>query len=78
VALEAGIDAEAFWRLTPWQSRVAAKAGYHRLLIHAWHVAALERQQKLPPLDSLTGGTPRAPMSPDAMRSVLMGAATKA
>ena len=55
MAVEAGLDPEQFWRLTPWQTRVAVRARHAAMLTLAWHVAALERQTKLPELASLLG-----------------------
>lgn len=51
--MEAGLDPDTFWQLTPWQTRVMCRAGQNRMLTLAWHVAAFERQKKLPKLESL-------------------------
>ena len=73
--MEAGLDPDAFWRLTPWQTRLAVQGAHGRMITLAWYVAALGRQHTLPKLDALLGRQPqRAKMSPAEMRGVLVNA----
>jgi hypothetical protein len=48
-----GIDPETFWRLTPYQTRLAMIGLRDGRMSLAWQIAALTRQKKLPKLDSL-------------------------
>lgn len=48
-----GIDPEAFWRLTPYQTGIAATGLRDGRTILAWQIAALERRKKLPKLEDL-------------------------
>lgn len=48
-----GIDPEAFWRLTPYQTRIAMMGLRDGRMTLAWHVACLTRQKKMPKLESL-------------------------
>ena len=68
-----GLEPEGFWRITP-RELVARLEGARRRLTaeqdgrawHAWHVAALMRQEKLPDLASLLSSTEQKPaQTPD-------------
>lgn len=61
-----------FWRLTPYQTRIAMKALQRQRLATAWHVAALSRQTKLLPLDSLLRD-PEEPRDMLDMKEALRG-----
>lgn len=69
-ALEAGIDHELFWRLTPWATKKAIEAyvrsrkkDHDVAISNAWHAAAFSGQRKLKPLAEYLkdGGGVKAP-----------------
>jgi hypothetical protein len=74
MALQAGIDAAAFWDLTPYQTRLSVRADNAAMLTLAWHVAALGQQRKLPKLEKLLGSAKgRQQMTGDQIKAVMMG-----
>lgn len=54
-ALAQGIDAELFWRLTPYQVRLVMQGNQDQEWKRAWYFAALSRQKKLMTLETLLG-----------------------
>jgi hypothetical protein len=63
VALDVGIDLFDFWRMTPRETVLVIQAKnratvrkYDRELYLIWHLAALERQKKLPTLKQFLAG----------------------
>jgi hypothetical protein len=52
-AVRSGVDALAFWSLTPYQVRCAMGGLEQGRVILAWQIAALNRYKKLPTLDKL-------------------------
>lgn len=55
MALSQGIDPELFWRLTPYQTGLVIQGLQENAITQAWYTAALSRQKKLTPLDTLLG-----------------------
>ena len=67
-ALEQGIDAEAFWRLTPYQTGLWIQGRGTEQLRLAWFIAAFSRQRRLMPFDRLTAKKKNALGLQDALR----------
>jgi len=65
----AGVDAEQFWRMTPYQTALVAAATRDHSVTLAWQVAALSRQKKLPRLSTLLTSRPKRDMQ-DLKRSL--------
>ncbi len=75
--MEAGCDPARFWKITPAEAarEMRGKAAIIRreqeqLAWLAWHIEALARTKKLPPLDDMTGkrkAARREPQDPDVM-----------
>ncbi len=74
--MELGLEPERFWHITPREmareikGKVAFFARQHAENAWlAWHVAALSRMKRLPPLSKLTGLKPAASpkQSPDVL-----------
>ena len=53
VAVQSGLDPDAFWRLTPYLTRQAVSAAQDNRTILAYQIAGLSRQKKLPKLETL-------------------------
>lgn len=58
--MDAGQDPDRFWRTTPREASIILRGAAHKITREhelaawlAWHVAALSRQEKLPPLRSV-------------------------
>lgn len=52
-AVREGIDPVAFWRLTPYQARIAMVGLRDGRTTLAWQIAALSRQKRLQNLEQL-------------------------
>ena len=72
-----GVDPEQFWRLTPWQARIAAFGAHEDRATLAWLGAALERQKKMPDLERVTGAD-RERKDPRALKALIVGLGKKA
>ena len=70
-AAAAGISAATFWSQTPHETRLVMRgyvrterAAYTRSMSAAWHMAAFQRQKKMPDFKRLMGSfKPRKPQS---------------
>ena len=69
-SVQQGIDPEAFWRLTPYQTRIAMTGLRDGRMILAWQVAAFSRQKKLKPLAQLLKKKQTGPGIIEAIRDL--------
>ena len=54
-AVREGVSPGTFWRLTPYQSRIAIEGLADGRLIQAWQTAAFTRMKNMPALQKMIG-----------------------